>query len=466
MATRIADQALVREINLSIILNTLRDQAPMSRAKLAATTGLNKTTVSSLVKELLDANFVREIGAGKSEEAGRKGILLELNPQAGCIIGVEIGVDFISVILTNFAAEICWRHQEQTTCLSSQEAILQRTLETVHDAVAQAERDCRPVLGLGLGVPGLLDAQSGTLLFAPNLRWQDVPLRSTLEREFSFPIYVDNEANMAALGESYFGVARGCNNVLYVSAGVGLGGGLVLNGRILSGTLGLAGEFGHMTIISDGPECNCGNRGCWETLVSEWAVFRRVREAIARGQASALVELTHGNLEQLTIPLIVQAARGQDRVALDALAETGQYLGIGIANLINALNPGMVVFGGILSLASDFLLPEINRVVEARALKWSRHAARILIAAHGFDACVIGSIATVYQHVLSQPKKTSQDSLRPAGRGTRSRPLADPKPLHIAQDMEDVARNSNVNSWQLTDVSTIGRYSETKSRVP
>jgi glucokinase-like ROK family protein len=411
VTTRTADQALVREINLSIILNTLRNQAPLSRAKLAATTGLNKTTVSSLVKELLDAHFIRELGVGNSVKAGRKGILIELNPQVGCIIGAEIGVDFIAIILTDFAGTVHWRQREPTTAFANQAAVVQRVLELIRAAVAQAECDCRSVLGLGLGVPGLVDAQAGTLLFAPNLHWRDVPLRCLLEREFRFPIYVDNEATMAALGESYFGVARECNYVLYVSAGIGLGGGVVLNHRILPGARGLAGEFGHMTMLPDGPACNCGNRGCWETLVSQWAVFRRVREAIAKGQASSLIELTHNDLDALTVPLVVQAACAQDPVALEALAETGRYLGIGIANLINALNPEMVVFGGSMSLASDFLLPELTRVVEARALPWSRNATRIVAAAHGLDACVMGGIATVNHHILSQPKGANASPL-------------------------------------------------------
>ena len=407
MPTRTADQALVREINLSIILNTLRDHAPVSRAKLAATTGLNKTTVSSLVKELQDAGFVREIGADKSEEAGRKGVLIELNPQVGCIIGVEIGVDFILVVLTSFTAEIRWRKREHTAHLAGQAAILRRVLAMIHGAVHWAEQQSSRVLGLGLGVPGLVDVQSGTLLLAPNLHWRDVPLRPLLEREFIFPVYVDNAANMAALGETYYGAARESNNVLYVSAGVGLGGGYVLNRQILLGARGLAGEFGHMTIDPDGPVCNCGNRGCWETFVSERALLRRACDAIRAGQPSALTDLTGGDLKQLTVPMVVQAARAHDRLAGEALAQTGQYLGIGIASLINAYNPEMVVLGGTLSLAGDFLLPEIRRVVEERTLLWPRRAATLLLAAQGLDACVMGGIASAYHRILSRPKAVS-----------------------------------------------------------
>ncbi len=402
---RTGDQALVREINLSIILNALRDHSPLSRAALASVTGLNKTTVSSLVQQLIDAHFISEIGVQKAEEigTGRPGMLLELNPHAGCILGAEIGVDFVSVVAVNFAVQLIWRREVHTDLRDGQEAILERTLELIREATEGIGDQCREVLGLGLGVPGLVDVSSGTLLFAPNLRWRDVPLRKILQENFSFPIYVDNEANMATLGESYFGVARGAKSVLYVSAGVGLGGGIVLNSQVLPGAGGFAGEVGHMSMLPDGQLCNCGNRGCWETLASQGSVFRRIKEAVAAGACTALSDYAGGNLDALTIPMVVRAAEAGDAVAIEALQETAVYLGIGLANLINALNPETVVFGGILSLASDFLLPKIKQVIDERALPWSSGATRVLVAAHGFDACVMGGIASVYHRVLSQP---------------------------------------------------------------
>src|SRR5690242_16753226 len=293
--TRTGDQALVREINLSIILNALRDHSPASRASLAAVTGLNKTTVSSLVQQLIDGRFVSERGAGKPEDPGRPGILLELNPKAGRIVAAEIGVDFIAAMAANFAVEIIWRHHEQTDPATGQEVIIERVCTLIQEAIRQTDSAESAVLGVGLGVPGLVDVTSGMLLFAPNLEWRNVPLRQLLESRFDVPVYVDNEANMAAMGESYFGVARGARTVLYVSAGVGLGGGIVIDQRIMPGAAGFVGEVGHMTVIPEGPLCKCGNRGCWETLVSQSAVFRRVRRAIDAGTASRLREDTHGD---------------------------------------------------------------------------------------------------------------------------------------------------------------------------
>ncbi len=399
---RTGDQALIREINLSIILNALRDHPPLSRAALAVATGLNKTTVSSLVHQLINASFVTETGVGKNF-TGRPGILLQLNPYAGAIIGVEMGVDFISVVLTDFAARVIWRHQERTDRREQQGAILRRAFANIEAAAEQARAHSLNVLGLALGVPGLVDVESGTLLYAPNLQWENVPLRQLFRARFDFPVFVDNEASIAAFGETYFGVARGARNVLYVSAGVGIGGGLVLDGRIYPGGSGFAGEVGHMTLEPDGLPCACGNRGCWETLASQSAVFRRIHEGIAAGEMSLLARFQNGKREQLTIPVIVRAAQEGDTIARRALHDTGKYLGIGLANLVNALNPEMVVFGGILSLAKEFLLPVIQQTISERALRWSSQTAQIVVAAHGSDACVMGSVAMVYDQILRQP---------------------------------------------------------------
>ncbi|MFN8482960.1 MAG: ROK family transcriptional regulator [Anaerolineae bacterium] len=389
-------------MNTALILECLHQHAPLSRARLAEMTGLNKATVSSLVRELLDAQYIRENGLNTGD-TGRPSIQLELNPAAGAIIGAEIGVDFVSVLLTDFSAGMLWRLYERTSHLDGRDAILKRVVKGLSQARDAARQVGLPVLGAGLGAPGLVDVATGTLLFAPNLGWADVPLRQPLEDCFDFPVYVDNEANLAALGEAYFGAAEDARYVLYIHSSVGLGAGVVLDRRILSGVAGYAGEVGHMTVEPNGPPCACGNHGCWETVASQRALFDRIHAAVAGGRASWLVEATDGRLDQITIQLVIAAARRRDAVALDAIAETGRYLGIGLAGLINLLNPERVVFGGMLSLAHEYLLPTMKAEIERRALRWSREGADIVIAKYGPDACAIGGVATVYHRVLSRP---------------------------------------------------------------
>ncbi|GAB4418121.1 MAG: ROK family transcriptional regulator [Anaerolineae bacterium] len=405
---RTGDQALVREINLSVIMRRLLEHAALSRASLAEVTGLNKSTVSSLVQELIEMGFVHEAGQ-TSSGVGRPSTLLELNPRAGYIVSCELGVDFISVACANFSGEVFWRLKENTAGIQGQGAIIERTLALLHQAVRVGASDCADcggLLGIAVGVPGLVEQATGTLLFAPNLGWQDVPVQTILAEKFpNVPLFVDNEANMAALGEYLFGAARGYNEVLYISAGVGVGGAVVRNGQLVRGTTGFAAEFGHMTLDPDGLPCNCGNHGCWETLVSQSAVFRLVREAIGRGRSSRLVEMTGGDLEKLSIPLVVEAANQGDDVALSVFSQVGRYLGIGIASLINAFNPDLIVLGGILSLAGNLLLPAIRAEVAQRALRWNAAATQIELAQHGFDACVMGGVAALLQAIVLEPGK-------------------------------------------------------------
>jgi glucokinase-like ROK family protein len=404
------DHTAMREMNLSLILNTLRLHAPISRAGLSSVTQLNKTTVSSLVRELLDSELIREIGVDPTvTDIGRPAINLEVNPEVGTIIGADIGVDYISVIAANFAVEIVARRYENTSELTSRQEILDRAIAVIHDVHQEiAAGYGHPVFGIGLGLPGLVDNATGTLLFAPNLGWHDIAVRELMEQEFSIPVYVDNEANLAALGETYFGAGRESNYVLYVVSSVGMGGGIVIDGRLMTGAAGFAGEFGHMTLDPAGLRCSCGNFGCFETLVSQRALYRRIRSAVGTGKPSLLVEATEGDLNRLTVPMIVEAAEEGDVVARAALEETGNWLGIGIASLINALNPERVVFGGTLSLAHEYLLPVVKEVVAKRALRWSNETAEIVIAEHGPDACVIGGIAAIYRQILSNPTSWMQ----------------------------------------------------------
>jgi glucokinase-like ROK family protein len=403
---RTGDQALVRQINLSAILSHLRENAPISRAALAEITGLNKTTVSSLVSELIENQFVHEVGL-ESGGVGRKAMLLKLDPAAGCIVSGEIGVDFISVIAADFASEIVWRHQTRIDPTMGQEAIAERAVALLQQGVTGGLCACSTLLGVALGLPGLVDQPTGTLLFAPNLGWRDVPVRSILEQTFDAPVFVDNEANLAALGEHYFGAAQGYEEVLYISAGVGLGGGVVHDGQLCRGVTGVAGELGHMTMDPCGELCNCGNRGCWETLVSQRALFRQVRQAMDAGQTSQLSEAVNGDFSRLTVPLVADAARAGDAVAREAFEAVGHSLGIGVASLVNALNPELVVFGGILSLAWEFLLPAVQEEMQQRALRWNREATQVVLARHGFDACVMGGLAMVLQDILREPRRPS-----------------------------------------------------------
>ncbi|MEW5873239.1 MAG: ROK family transcriptional regulator [Chloroflexota bacterium] len=397
-----ADQATVRKLNTSIVMECIRLQAPLSRAELAARTGLNRSTVSSIIDELIDRGFVHET-TRQDPKIGRPGMLLQLNPEGGFAIGVEVGVDYISVILTNFVAEVLWRRRVNILPGEQQIAILEQAEEMISQAIAYGRQAGLRPLGIGVGMPGLVDAQQGKLVLAPNLKWVDMPVRLIWTRRFNLPVFVENEANCAALGELLYGVARDVQSFIYLSTGIGLGGGIIIDGRLFRGSSGYAGEVGHTTLYQGGEVCGCGRVGCWETYVSPAAMLRRTHQLLQSGMPSCLVELAGGDPQNITIETLVDAAHKNDPLALQIIHEVASHMAVGICNLINTFNPQLIVLGGYLRLTSEWLIPVIQESFQKNVLAPLRDSIQVQASAQEFDACTIGAIALVLDDIVREP---------------------------------------------------------------
>ncbi|MDO9129367.1 MAG: ROK family transcriptional regulator [Anaerolineales bacterium] len=386
------------------MLRFLHSEVSISRAQLAALTGLNKSTISSLVEELLERGLVHEIGIN-SVGAGRPAMLLEINPEAGSIIGVELGVDFIFVVITDFVGKIIWRRLAQADPAEEKETTLAQTLEIVNEAIkAGRELGLRP-LGLGLATPGIVNLNEGVLVFAPNLHWRDVPLCKIFSEETGLRVFVENDANAAAVGEHLFGVARQSEDFIFVFAGVGIGGGLFLNGRLYRGNNGYAGEIGHSLITSESSKapCHCGNRGCWETYANQYSIIQRIQARLEVKRSSIIPRLMMEQNAPLSIPLIKQAADLGDAEAIETFAEAGKSMGVGIASLVNIFNPQKIVLGGPLIVAGDYLLPAIRESIVMHSLLEIHKQVEVVLSAFGPDASAIGAISMVVDDILSNP---------------------------------------------------------------
>jgi glucokinase-like ROK family protein len=255
----------------------------------------------------------------------------------------------------------------------------------------------------------MVDVEQGSLIFSPNLQWRDVPLRQIFYEHTGLPTLVDNDASAAALGEHLYGVAHQAQNFIFLIAGVGLGGGLFLNGELYRGASGIAGEIGHTSLMMDRSRpCRCGNRGCWETFGNQYSLVERVRARLEIRRNSIIPQLMEEQGSPLTLAIITQAADAGDREAREALAETGAAIGLGIANLINIFNPEMVVVGGAMSMAGKHLLPAIAQVVEERALAETRAGTQVVQSTFGPDASVMGAVALVVKSVLSHPSSVKR----------------------------------------------------------
>lgn len=397
-----ADQVWVRKMNRAVILQVFRTHPTLSRARLASETGLNPSTVSDIISELIQENLIRETDLIQSG-TGRPGRLLELNPEGGCALGIEINVDYIEFLVTDFAANVLWRKRETSTPEIGQEEIMLQVSKLAKKASVFIQKCKSRLLGVGVGVPGLVDVSSGLLRYAPNLKWVNVPIRDVLASHFDCPIYVENEANAAALGEYYFGAVRNVKDFIYLSAGIGLGSGIVIGGKLFRGMFGYAGEAGHMTLDVNGDICGCGKRGCWETFVGPRAVEQRVQRSLAGGANSVLSDMAKGDLKNIVFDDVLQAAQNGDQIAIDALGVVAFYLGIGIANLVNLFNVEVIVLGGALTKASSFLLNEVECVVSENTLPPGKEHLRIIPSAHGTDACIMGAIALVLDDILREP---------------------------------------------------------------
>ena len=396
-----ADQESIRKVNTSIVLNVLRLYAPISRAELAAKTNLNRSTVSNIINALIDEGLVLELDTMESK-IGRPGIALALKPEAGAVVGVEIGVGFVSVILTDFVASVLWREWAEFSLSKAQIEIISEAEKLIDQAISVAKEKNLPLLGIGLGVPGMVNTQQGELLFAPNLGWRNVPLRLMWNQRFHLPLFVENEANLAALGEYYFGVGREVDNLIYLSSGVGLGGGLIINGKLFKGGYGLAGEIGHIQRDPAGEMCGCGRRGCWETQVGPRAVLQRVKRSIETDLDNTLAKYVNGDLNNLTFNQVVDCALQGDQLCRSALEEVGKYLGTGIADLANIFNPEMVVIGGAFSYGREILLPVLEETLSTETLPAVKKDLRVIFSEHGADACVLGAIAVVLDDILRE----------------------------------------------------------------
>ncbi len=395
------DQEKVRKINKSIILNTLQLHAPISRARVANLTGLNRGTVSNIVNALIDDGLVSE-NAQEDTKVGRPGISLGLRSDGGAVIGVEIGVDFVAILLTNFVADTLWETRVETSPSQSQTAILSQAEELIEKALSIArEQRLRP-LGMGIGLPGLINIRQGELIIAPNLNWRNVPLRLMWNQRFRLPIYVENEANLAALGEYYFGVARGVDNFIYLSSGIGLGGGIVIGGNLFRGGYGYAGEIGHMQRDPHGEKCGCGRIGCWETQVGPRAVLRRVKEEFQVHPDAFLLQACQGDFNNLTFDMVVKFALEGNSTCRQAIEEVAAYLGEGIADLVNAFNPELVVIGGAFILGKAILEPIIKKTILSSALQPCTDSLRIAFSERGDNACTLGAVAIVLDDILRE----------------------------------------------------------------
>jgi predicted NBD/HSP70 family sugar kinase len=394
-----ADQVAVRRHNLAVVMKHLRAHGARSRARVAAETGLNKATVSSLVAELAERGLVSE-GATERGSVGRPGLVMELDAETYVALGAEVGIDYISVLAMNLRGEaVAERRVPLDVAGLSPDQVLRLLAKALKGLFGPLVKRGSRAVGLTLAVPGIVEPATGTVFDAPNLGWRQTSVVEPLRRYLGdpeFPILLDNEANLAALAELEVRGAAAAQELLLLTGSVGVGGGVVSGGGLLRGARGFAGEIGHMQVDRGGRPCRCGRDGCWETVVGLNALLglAAAKNDPVRDPSVDVVQ----RLEELR-----SRAEAGDKRTLRALNEVGDWLAAGCGTLINVFNPEVLVLGGYFAVLGPWFGPRVSEDIGQHVFAPDAGGCRIELSTLGFSAAVRGGALQATHAVLDNP---------------------------------------------------------------
>lgn len=306
-------------------------------------------------------------------------------------IGFDLGGTNMGSALVSKEGKILYENESETLANNTADDIAKRIKLLIKDSIDNANKNNYEVEFIGMGCPGLLDTQKGIIKFSPNIpSFKEFHISEIISNEFNLPVKIDNDVRVAAIGEFLFGAGKGYKNIICMTVGTGIGGGIILNGKIQRGPSESMGEVGHMTLKEDGPLCGCGNYGCLESLSSSTAMIKEIDNALKNNKSEILKNLVESGEKKGSYMLIKAIEKG-DKVSLDIFNNAGKWLGIGLANLINILNPEIIIMGGGVSLSGEYLFKPVREEISKRALKIPASLVKIELAQLGEYAGIIGS---------------------------------------------------------------------------
>jgi predicted NBD/HSP70 family sugar kinase len=381
----------VRRANLSAIVRELHARGPLSRSELVVRTGLTRSAIRGLIGEFVAADLVSEERAAPLRTPGRPSPVVRLNPERAVVLALEIAVDSLAVAVVGLGGEVLAQVRiDRPRGHSSVDQIVADLADLSAEFRARPAM-CEALIGIGVAVVGVVRRTDGLVAMAPNLDWHDVPLGERIAQVFGsdVPISVANDADLGAIAELRRGAAIGGDNVLFISGEVGVGGGLIVDGRPLTGAAGYGGEVGHMPVNPTGRTCHCGSVGCWETEIGANALLRRAGHRTGGSRAE--------------IEAVVREAIQGSPVALAAFDSVGQWLGFGLAGLINVLNPRLVILGGLFGRIHPFVAKALHAELGRRAMPATLKLVRVVPATLGMDGPLLGAAELAFEPLLTDP---------------------------------------------------------------
>jgi predicted NBD/HSP70 family sugar kinase len=394
MQFRKGNRLLIKEINRNLVLNLIKQHGPISRVDLVRLSNLSAATISGITAEFLESDLVLETGEGESR-GGRRPVLLRLNHRARFVVGVKLMETAVTSALTDLDAQVLHHRvtpfQPGTAPVSPQEAIA-AIVEAVEATIAESGVDGERLIGIGIGMAGTVDRKQGICRYSPFFEWRNVQLAQPISEHFQLPVYLENDVNTLTIAEKWFGYGHNANHFAVVTVGRGIGAGVVVNGQFYGGAFGAAGEFGHI------PLCVDGQLQTLESMASDPALIRQAHAALGDGQSSSL-----SANDSFTVDDVIEAAEAGDDLARHLLAESGRWLGIGIATLINLLDPQLVIVGGEGVRAGKWRLAPMRQAIEQYTFAGLAGDVEIIVEPSGDEAWARGAACVVLGDLFKSP---------------------------------------------------------------
>ena len=391
-AVRKVDGRRMQQANRAIVLEIVRTDPTLSRAEIARQTGLSPAAVSGIVDHLLTEGLVLEVGLGIAGGPGRRPRRLAFNPSARAALGIALDVREVRAALVDLGGSIAVVERAEIPEGAAPAEALAVAARTARRVLQEA--GVRPVIGVGMAIPGMVGWPGGVSLFSPNAGWREVPVRAEMERLLGRPVLVDNEVRALALAEHRYGAAQGVGTAVFLDAGYGMGGAVILAGSLYRGVRGAAAEIGHNTVEPDGPICACGNRGCLEVFASTHGLLARAYGVLAAGVPSILQGA-------LTVPLVLAAAERGDPLAVELTGRAATYLGLAVANAMDNWDPDLAVLSGPMIRISDAYFAAVLAAANRAVLETGRDRIPIVRATLGDEAKIIGAAALAISDYLA-----------------------------------------------------------------
>lgn len=393
------DRKFIAQMNRKKVLDVIRTKGPINKAEIARKVELSIPTVMKISDGFVESGFVHINGKGESS-GGKRPELLEMISNAYYMIGVDIGRSNTISIIMNLDGTIIYRKEIKTGHTNPSDEFLARIIQLINESILESKKSFEKVLGIGIVTPGLIDSENGVVMFSPDFQWENVQIKKPMEKIFDTHIQVESSNRAMALGEAWFGAAINANYYICINLGHGIGSAIMNKTYFHRGNSGTSGELGHMTLEMEGPICDCGNRGCLEALSSGNAIAKVAKQHIRKGNIIECLNLSEEDIEKIEAKDVFNLAKEGNNVANKIIDDAIEYLGIGIANYINLLDPDLIVIAGGMVNAGDHFIDRLKESIKRRQMRYAGTNVKVKVTKLGMDAAAIGAASLILRSFI------------------------------------------------------------------